>query len=114
MWVDMVATAVVLIAVGFRVSGQAALGESFTWGSSPAAHQIVDRGPYRWLKHPLLLGYGLECLGLLAMCRGFLALRVTVLVVLAVALVSQAADEERRLAARFGDAWATFSRGKPL
>jgi len=54
-----------LAGVGLRLSVLAALREAWNVRAVvPSDLQVVDRGPYRWIRHPNYLALGLEFLGL--------------------------------------------------
>jgi protein-S-isoprenylcysteine O-methyltransferase Ste14 len=109
-----VAAVSVVAGACLRIIGQHALGPAFSWGSSIAPPQLVTSGIYRVLKHPLLLGYALECGGLLVGIRGDLMLRAGTAGLLVVSLCAQVVREERTLARRFGREWAEYAHGKLL
>ena len=57
--------AAALAGVGLRLSVLAALREAWNVRAVvPSDLQVVDRGPYRWIRHPNYLALGLEFLGL--------------------------------------------------
>ena len=113
---DFATLALVLPGVALRIAGQQALGRSFSWGSgAPGPSAVLSTtGIYRCLKHPLLLGYGLECSGMLAAVSGMVDARMAVAALLTGSLVVQAGREERGLLARFGTEWTEYAKGKLL
>jgi protein-S-isoprenylcysteine O-methyltransferase Ste14 len=87
-----VAGGVLLLMAGF------ALGHAMTPFSRPRAESVVDRGPYRFLRHPMYAGGILFFLGvaLLGSVPSLLFVGA-----LAVTWALKAVDEERRLEERF-------------
>lgn len=110
---DGAAVAAILFAGGLRVAGQRALGTAFSWGAA-APPFLVTTGIYRRMKHPLLAGYALECLAILAVARDGIVSRMVVVGLLAVSIVAQIVREERRLRRAFAAEWEEYSRGKPV
>ncbi len=111
---DIAGLATLLGGGALRVSGQHALGPAFAWSSAAIPPYLVTTGIYRYLKHPLLLGYGLECGGLLLTVRGWAIARLAIVALLVAALITEAVREERTLASHFGAQWDAFARGKLL
>jgi protein-S-isoprenylcysteine O-methyltransferase Ste14 len=113
---DSIALALILAGAGVRIAGQHTLGNAFSWGSNAPLPPVdlVTGGIYRVLKHPLLLGYGLECAGLLTAVVEHDHARVAIALALMVSLAVQAMREERELAARFGTRWTDYARRKIL
>jgi protein-S-isoprenylcysteine O-methyltransferase Ste14 len=71
-------------------------------------HRLIDRGPYRWLRHPLHLGLHLEMAGLAFIAHtsaGWAALGLSLLV-----LVRRNLEEERALEQFFGAAYRDYRR----
>jgi protein-S-isoprenylcysteine O-methyltransferase Ste14 len=94
-----------------RVSSMRTLGEFFTRTLVTFDdQQLVERGPYRWLRHP---GYLAR---LLVFLPGILVLSANALYVALVAAIytevyrRRTAAEEAMLLARFGDAYAGYRR----
>ena len=80
--------------------------------SAESPSQLVERGPYARVRHPL---YG----ALLLMAMGSVAAHPSVATVAAgvgfvVGLGTKVAREERALAVRFGSEWETYRRRVPL
>jgi protein-S-isoprenylcysteine O-methyltransferase Ste14 len=96
-------TAVALIAVVHRT-----LGGSF----SPTIrlrrnHRLVTTGPYRFVRHPMYAAYLLLFLGAFLLSANWVIGAGGACVILTLMTVRRA-DEERRLAARFGKAWLSY------
>ena len=111
---DGLAALSVVAGASLRIVGQHELGPAFSWGSSVAPPRLVTSGVYGLLKHPLLVGYGLECGGLLLGVRGHLLLRVGSMGLLVASIGAQAIREERVLARRFGREWDEYARRRLL
>ncbi len=87
----------VLTAIGLMivVLGKMSLGRSF--GLTPANRGVVSTGMYRFVRHPIYLGYLITHLGFVI--ANPLGWNLTLLIVADVALVVRAGYEERTLAA---------------
>lgn len=94
-----------------RLAGQSAIRSAFSWYWTPSS-SLITTGIYRWMKHPLLLGYLLETASLFVVAplrpldSGLLIAATALLIWL------QAISEEKRLDVNFGDQWRSFARGK--
>lgn len=88
---------VVVSAVGLMVvvAGKLSLGRSF--GLAPANRGIVSSGVYRFVRHPIYLGYLITHLGFVL--ANFNAWNVAVLIAADLALLLRARCEEQTLAA---------------
>jgi len=95
--------------------GRLALGEMYNVSSSfgaqlYAGHRLVTSGPFAFVRHPMYLGGQLAELGALLIYRtwatALIALNIPVLFV-------RARQEEKALAAEFGDEWAEYSQRVP-
>ena len=60
--------------------------------------EVVNSGPYRWLRHPSYTGMWLEMIGIGLACRNVASLAVSALVPL-IGITARIAGEERELAA---------------
>lgn len=103
-----------VIAVGalLRQSAAQALGRDFTVVLSVRQdHELVATGPYRWIRHPNYAGLLLTAIGTAIMVRSPLAIGVTLVTWLPLALLRIHA-EERALHARLGEAFAEYRRGR--
>jgi protein-S-isoprenylcysteine O-methyltransferase Ste14 len=71
-------------------------------------HELVTRGPYRWVRHPLYstASLGIFALGLLA-ANWFMLLMIFLIMIMLPALVSQ---EEAQLIEKFGDAYREYMK----
>ena len=69
-------------------------------------HELVTRGPYRWVRHPYYLGILVMLVGAIVAMRSLPAL---ILLYPAVRVtLMRARREEHNLALRFGDAYYTY------
>lgn len=88
------------------------LGSFFTTIVKTSPDQpVVERGPYRVLRHPSYTGLLLAVLGSGVMLGNWVATLCSVVLVLA-ALAYRLLGEERALAAALGDAYVTFARDR--
>jgi protein-S-isoprenylcysteine O-methyltransferase Ste14 len=69
-------------------------------------HELVTRGPYRWVRHPYFLGILVMLVGAIVAMRSLPAL-ILLYPAVRVTLV-RARREEHNLAIRFGDAYHTY------
>lgn len=109
-----VGTSALTVGASLRIAGQRALGPAFSWHSWPRADRLVTSGVYRWLRHPLLLGYALETVGLLLAGDTNPAVGFAVVGVLGISLAGQIVREQRALLVRFGDEWREYARARWL
>ena len=69
-------------------------------------HALVTAGPYRWVRHPLYLGFALAAVAdTLVTADWFVALTATATVAL---LMVRTRTEEEKLVERFGDAYLDY------
>jgi protein-S-isoprenylcysteine O-methyltransferase Ste14 len=88
------------------------LGPAFSWYWAPTSTFLVRKGIYRWLKHPLLLGYFMETAALV-LASVFPSWLCGLLIGgTACVTMIQAVGEERRLEMKFGQDWRAFAAGK--
>ena len=76
-------------------------------------HEIVDRGPYRIVRHPGYLGFAIHFIGA-CLATGNLLLVAGTLLVTFPALYLRAAAEERLLRAHLGPAYEAYARRVPM
>jgi protein-S-isoprenylcysteine O-methyltransferase len=85
----------------------AVLGSAFTVEVGIRCdQQVIERGPYRWVRHPSYTGSLLTIVGILLCCTNFLSL-VTVALPVG-GYVYRIRIEERALVASLGDAYRTY------
>ena len=69
--------------------------------------KLVNRGPYRYVRHPFFLGMMVAFAGLALALNNWLAVAATLLILWPV-LTLRAMREERELAHRFGQEWQIY------
>lgn len=105
--VGLVADAIVLAGLVVTLWARAVLGEN--WSASPAIkekHELIERGPYAYVRHPIYSGVLLMALGttiLYGRVGGF-----AVLVALFIGLWFKALPEERLLTQHFPEAYSKY------
>jgi protein-S-isoprenylcysteine O-methyltransferase Ste14 len=73
-------------------------------------HQLVSKGPYRWVRHPIYLAVLLAAGGALLIFRSWAKL---VFAPLSLVVVQRAANEKPLLAEELPDEWREYSREVP-
>jgi protein-S-isoprenylcysteine O-methyltransferase Ste14 len=97
----------VILGMAFSIWGRAILGSN--WSGVVALkvdHELVVRGPYRWVRHPIYTGILVALLG-----SGLAAGQVRGLVAFAIALVAlwiRSRAEERWMLREFGDRYTAY------
>jgi protein-S-isoprenylcysteine O-methyltransferase Ste14 len=90
----------------------ATLGRYFTTVVKASPDQpVVDRGPYRWLRHPSYTGLLLVFLGCGLMLGNWVGAAASVVIVLA-ALVYRLRREERAMVAAVGESYSRFASSR--
>jgi protein-S-isoprenylcysteine O-methyltransferase Ste14 len=85
------------------------LGTSFTCNvATHPGQQVVQSGPYRWIRHPSYTGGLLTVLGVLVCCLNWASLAA--LIVVAFGYANRIRVEERALAANLGPAYRDYMR----
>jgi protein-S-isoprenylcysteine O-methyltransferase Ste14 len=99
--------------IAIRQWAVASLGDFFTIDVRVHPGQtVVERGPYRWVRHPSYMGLILTCVGIGLALGNWAALAV--LVVLPTAgLVVRIRQEERALLDGLGDSYRRFAASRP-
>jgi protein-S-isoprenylcysteine O-methyltransferase len=108
---SLLALALVLFAAGLALRWWAilSLGRFFTVDVAiHTGHELVERGPYRVLRHPSYTGALLAFVALGLTFGSWPALALATLPVLAV-LLWRMRVEERALAGHFGEAWRAYA-----
>jgi protein-S-isoprenylcysteine O-methyltransferase Ste14 len=99
----------VIVGMAFSIWARAVLGTN--WSGVVALkvdHELVVRGPYRWVRHPIYTGILVALLG-----SGLAAGQVRGLVAFAIALVAlwiRSRAEERWMLRQFGDRFLAYRR----
>jgi len=90
------------------------LGASFSGHVSvQQGQELVQSGPYRFLRHPAYAGYLMMAIGIGLGYSSLVGL-VSVLVVLVPVLMVRIRVEERILAAHFDNQWQDYARSVPV
>lgn len=90
----------------------AALGRLFTTVVKASADQpIVDRGPYRWVRHPGYTGLVVAFLGFGLMLGNWVGVVTSVILILA-AVIYRLRGEERALVGARGAAYLDYANGR--
>ncbi|TMC45781.1 MAG: isoprenylcysteine carboxylmethyltransferase family protein [Chloroflexi bacterium] len=102
--------ALIVAGVGFSLWAIATLGRHYDLELEiHRDHELVRRGPYRFVRHPVYTGLGLHFLGA-CLATGNLLLIAGTLLVTFPALYLRAKTEERLLRERFGAAYDEYAR----
>jgi protein-S-isoprenylcysteine O-methyltransferase Ste14 len=102
----------VVLGLGFSVAARAWLGGN--WSGTVTLkqdHELIRRGPYRWVRHPIYTGILLALLGSVIArgeWRGLVGLAL-----ITGSLLRKIAIEERFLTQQFGDAYTRYRREVP-
>lgn len=76
-------------------------------------HQLIQSGPYAWVRHPMYLGWWVSVLGLVLIYRTWIVLGL--LIMSLIIFYRRARLEESVLAEKFGDEWKSYvARSKCL
>ena len=74
-----------------------------------AEHRVVDRGPYRWIRHPAYTGTFMALIGV-GLAMGNWAALLGILVMPVLAYANRVTIEERTLAAALGQEYRSYMR----
>jgi protein-S-isoprenylcysteine O-methyltransferase len=109
-WINAAGIAVTLVGLAFRWYAIIYLGRFFTVNVAIAHdHQLIDSGPYRWLRHPSYTGALLAFLGLALCTQNWASLAVIMLGTTA-AFGYRIHVEEAALAGAFGERYREYMR----
>jgi protein-S-isoprenylcysteine O-methyltransferase Ste14 len=101
------AVALVVVGLGFAAWARMALGTNWSgWVTVKVEHELVRRGPYRRIRHPIYSGVLLAILGTglaAGQVRGLLAFAIA-----CVALWLKSRMEERWMQQEFGEQYAAY------
>ncbi len=108
-WAVGVGLGVLVSGVAFRVWAILTLGRFFTYRVTiQEGHHVVERGPYRIVRHPGYTGADLACLGLGIALSNWLSIALLVLLPLA-SNVIRIRVEERQLLDALGDEYRRYA-----
>ena len=106
--------ALVILGPAFSFWSASTLGRHFDLDVEVhGGHEIVDRGPYRIVRHPVYLGIAIHFIGACLATGNGLLIAGTVLVTFP-ALYVRAVTEERLLRASLGPAYDAYARRVPM
>lgn len=71
-------------------------------------HDLIETGPYRWVRHPSYLGALVTTVGF-GIASGYLVVLLSFLAILVLALGYRIYVEEKALKEKFGDEWVSYS-----
>jgi protein-S-isoprenylcysteine O-methyltransferase Ste14 len=109
LWPAVVGAVVMVVGLGVRVWAISTLGASFrTTVEVDAGQAVVDRGPYRWVRHPSYSGVVLLAAGYGLATGSWLALLLTV-VIPVVVLGYRIRVEERAMIETLGQRYTRYS-----
>lgn len=109
-WPEAVGLLVIAAGVWLRQWTSSEMGRHFTVRiQSSEGHELVQTGPFRWLRHPSYSSLGLIALGTALSTRSVTALAAAVLVWLPAAAV-RISREEQFLSRRFGNTYEEYAR----
>lgn len=109
-WTYLLGLSLSLLGFALWLWGQQTLGQYF---SSEAViyegHQLVDRGPYKFVRHPMYTGGFLMSLGLGLAVQSWIATLFAALAIL-LAIAYRIRVEEKALISEFGEQYIAYSR----
>lgn len=106
-WVGL---AIIVIGVAFAIWAILTLGRHYDLELEVHAdHELVERGPYRLVRHPVYSGLALHFAGA-CLATGDLVLIAGTVLVTCPSLVVRARAEERLLRRRFGSAYESYAK----
>lgn len=101
--------ALMCLGVALRAWSVICLREFFTMDVKIFSnHRIIERGPYRWVRHPSYLGVFITALGF-GLASGYLLVLITFLVILGLSLGYRIYVEEKALDEKFDKEWQSYS-----
>ncbi len=105
-----IGVALFLLGMAGTTWAEATLGKLFsTEVTIQAEHTLITSGPFHFIRHPRYLGIIMLNLGFSLAFRSWLAVALTALFVCV--LLWRISDEEKLMAATFGDEWRSYCRG---
>lgn len=111
-WPFVVGIALIVAGLGLRAWSIASLGRFFQYRITvQSGHQVVTKGPYRYVRHPSYTGIALVLVGIALACDAIWALPVVV-VLGGVGLYVRIRAEERQLTQALGTEYEQFAAGR--
>ena len=111
-WPFVVGIVLIAAGIGLRAWSIASLGRFFQYRIRvQPGHQVVTRGPYRYVRHPSYTGIALVLAGIALACDDVWALPVVV-VLGGVGLYVRIRAEERQLTKALGAEYEQFAAGR--
>jgi protein-S-isoprenylcysteine O-methyltransferase Ste14 len=107
-WLDAAGVVVTAAGLGFAIWARAYLGSN--WSASvtvKAGHELIQAGPYRWVRHPIYTGMILAALGTALELREVRGLIAVPLIYLGFRIKS--GIEERMMRQTFGAEYDAYS-----
>jgi len=111
-WPFVVGIVLIVAGIGLRAWSIASLGRFFQYRITvQPGHQVVTRGPYRYVRHPSYTGIALVLAGIALACDDVWALPVVV-VLGGVGLYVRIRAEERQLTKALGTEYEQYAAGR--
>jgi protein-S-isoprenylcysteine O-methyltransferase Ste14 len=111
-WPFVVGMVLIVAGLGLRAWSIASLGRFFQYRITvQSGHQVVTKGPYRYVRHPSYTGIALILIGIALACDDVWALPV-VAVLGGVGLYVRIRAEERQLNQALGEDYERFAAGR--
>ena len=111
-WPFVAGIALIAAGIGLRAWSIASLGRFFQYRITvQSGHQVVTKGPYRYVRHPSYTGIALVLAGIALACDDVWALLV-VAVLGGLGLYVRIRTEERQLTKALGDEYERFAAGR--
>jgi protein-S-isoprenylcysteine O-methyltransferase Ste14 len=100
-------TSLMVLGYAIFIWSVVARGPYATSWQMPTDHKLVERGPYRHVRHPSYLGYFLMFIGFLLMWRNVIAL-IPLIAIPGYVLITRREDE--LLVAKFGEKYVQYKK----
>jgi protein-S-isoprenylcysteine O-methyltransferase Ste14 len=111
-WPFVAGMVLIVAGIGLRAWSIASLGRFFQYRITvQSGHQVVTKGPYRYVRHPSYTGIALVLAGIALACDDVWALLV-VAVLGGLGLYVRIRAEERQLTQALGDEYVHFAAGR--
>ena len=111
-WPFVAGIVLIIAGIGLRAWSIASLGRFFQYQITvQPGHQVVTKGPYRYVRHPSYTGIALVLAGIALACDDVWALQV-VAVLGGLGLYVRIRAEERQLTQALGDEYEHFAAGR--